>query len=365
MRRIVAIGEAFGKEEADAYRRTGRACPFIGAAGRELNRLMEEAGLLPAGTSYALNRDLWRGIYSSRDAAFEAAGIYLTNVFNEQPKGNRIPEFCQKERVDGLPGIKAGQYIRREYYHHLERLRNELIERKPNLIIGLGATASWFALGTGTITKIRGAITASNYGKFLPTFHPAYLFRDSWHLRSIIVFDLIKAAREAAYPEVRRPERFIYIPESIDDIIKIIPEISQSARLSIDIETVADQITCIGFAWTTQHCLVVPIFDHRRETRSYWSANEEPHVWRLIKRICGLQMPKVFQNGLFDLHFLWRRYGITVANCQDDTMLLHHALQPEVQKGLGFLGSIYSNESSWKLMRGKGKGSTLKDAREE
>jgi hypothetical protein len=34
-------------------------------------------------------------------------------------------------------------------------------------------------------------------------------------------------------------------------------------------------------------------------------------------------------------------------------------------KGLGFLGSLYTNESSWKLMRPKGKHGTLKDEREE
>jgi len=32
-------------------------------------------------------------------------------------------------------------------------------------------------------------------------------------------------------------------------------------------------------------------------------------------------------------------------------MLLHHAMQPEMEKGLGFLGSLYTNEPSWKFMR--------------
>jgi len=32
-------------------------------------------------------------------------------------------------------------------------------------------------------------------------------------------------------------------------------------------------------------------------------------------------------------------------------MLLHHALQPESLKGLGYLGSIYTNEHNWKIMR--------------
>jgi hypothetical protein len=38
-----------------------------------------------------------------------------------------------------------------------------------------------------------------------------------------------------------------------------------------------------------------------------------------------------------------------VPSFEDDTMLLHHALYPEMQKDLGFLGSIYTNEASWKI----------------
>ena len=67
MSRIVIVGEAWGKDEAVAKR------PFVGASGRELNRMLEEAGLLPPGTAYNLNRDLWRGIYTNRDATFKAA----------------------------------------------------------------------------------------------------------------------------------------------------------------------------------------------------------------------------------------------------------------------------------------------------
>jgi len=57
-----------------------------------------------------------------------------------------------------------------------------------------------------------------------------------------------------------------------------------------------------------------------------------------------------YQNGLYDLQYILRM-GLRPANCQADTMLLHHSLFPELQKGLGFLGSIYTNEASWKLMR--------------
>ena len=60
---------------------------------------------------------------------------------------------------------------------------------------------------------------------------------------------------------------------------------------------------------------------------------------------------KIFQNGLYDISFLWRAYGIGVRGAEEDTMLLHHALYPESLKGLGFLGSIYCDEGAWKGMR--------------
>jgi hypothetical protein len=42
-------------------------------------------------------------------------------------------------------------------------------------------------------------------------------------------------------------------------------------------------------------------------------------------------------------------------------MLLHHALQPESPKGLDFLGSVYTEEASWKLMRPRGKQTIKRD----
>ena len=43
--------------------------------------------------------------------------------------------------------------------------------------------------------------------------------------------------------------------------------------------------------------------------------------------------------------------GLRTYGASEDTMLLHHALQPESLKSLGFLGSVYTDEGSWKGMR--------------
>ena len=109
----------------------------------------------------------------------------------------------------------------------------------------------------------------------------------------------------------------------------------------------------IGLAPGPAIAYVIPFIKPGGGNRCYWpdSASEE-RAWTIIKRILELpNQAKVFQNGLYDIAFLYRAYGIKVVNAQHDTMLLHHSLQPEALKGLGYLGSIYTNERAWKHMR--------------
>jgi hypothetical protein len=42
---------------------------------------------------------------------------------------------------------------------------------------------------------------------------------------------------------------------------------------------------------------------------------------------------------------------IPVPGFLEDTMILHHAMYPELPKSLAFLGSIYTNDIAWKKMR--------------
>jgi uracil-DNA glycosylase len=141
---IVVLGEAWGRDE-DTYKR-----PFMGATGRELNRLCEEAGLLPAGSTVQM------GFHNiGRDQIYSRANIHLTNVFNFRPPGNRIEDLCGP-RHGSRAALRPGKYLRAEYYPELARLEAELAALRPNLILGLGATALWFLLDTTAITKMRG-----------------------------------------------------------------------------------------------------------------------------------------------------------------------------------------------------------------
>lgn len=329
--KIVIVGEAWGEAEEKAR------APFVGAAGHELTQMLSEAGL-------------------------RRADIYLTNVFNLRPPGNKIKALCggKKGSLHGYPPIGKEGYVRAEFQGELDRLGTELVAVDPNIIIALGNTASWALVGRTTISKYRGTTELSTYTatgyKVLSTYHPSYILRGAWSDRPTVILDLMKAARESEFPEIRRPHREVWIEPTLEDMETFYDRyINNCEVLSVDIETIGSQITCIGFAPSLSNAIVIPFYDSRSKTRNYWrTQNDERSAWRFVESILlddGIR--KLFQNGLYDIAFLWRAYGIKVMGAEHDTMLLHHALQPEALKGLGFLGSIYTDEGAWKQMRVK------------
>jgi hypothetical protein len=167
------------------------------------------------------------------------------------------------------------------------------------------------------------------------------------------VQDLLKAKRESLYPDMRRPKREIWIQPTLEDIYEFDRKYLIGAeRIAVDIETIGRDITCIGFAPTKSLSIVIPFIVLGRTARAYWSdVAIEFKVRRIIQDILGRPTPKTFQNGLYDIAFLFRAWRVTVRGVEHDTMLLHHALNPESLKGLGFLGSMYTDEGSWKQMR--------------
>lgn len=327
MTNIAIIGEAYGEQEEREH------LPFVGASGYELTKMLAEAGI-------------------------HRADCFLTNVFNLRPQGNKIETLCggKAEGIKGYPALIKAKYVRREFIPELERLADELTEVNPNVIICLGNTPTWAMLGATGISKIRGTTTISTHTatgfKLLPTYHPAAVLRQ-WELRPVTVLDLMKAGRESHYPEIRRPHRKIWIEPELADCWTFYENyIKGCSLLSVDIETAGNQITCIGFAPSPDLALVIPILDRRKRGRNYWATQgEELQAWEFIRFVLASVEPKLFQNGLYDIAFLWRAYGIKVMNAAEDTMLLHHALQPESLKGLGFLGSVYCDEGAWKTDR--------------
>jgi uracil-DNA glycosylase len=350
--KVVFVGEAWGKSE-DLLKK-----PLVGGTGREFLQMLRDVewpGLTePRYHNTSLMSELDMMHYWS------AQNFLITNTFAFRPENNKIITLCgSKKDVGGKSythsPIQFGKYLRPEYFSELQRLKFELESIKPNLIIALGAVASWALLGINTISTIRGTLFESTLVpglKVIPTFHPANIFRQ-WANRPILLADLIKAKGEIGFPEVRRPERQILVNPTLQDLHDYYAYVSQNpaAIMALDIETSCKTITCISFSISPDYALVIPFHEPLKPSGNYWDTKEEEiEAWKVVRDLLLSPNPKLFQNGLYDLQYL-ARMGFKIVNVFHDTMLLHHALYPEMDKGLGFLGSIYTGEPAWKLMR--------------
>ncbi|MAT10184.1 MAG: uracil-DNA glycosylase [Rhodopirellula sp.] len=134
--RLVFYGEAPGAEEDK------QGEPFVGRAGKLLNKIIEAMGL-------------------TRDE------IYILNTIKCRPPGNRNPTPDEQQN--------CADFLKRQL---------EIIQ--PEYIVCLGAIASHSFLECKTpIGKMRGQFFDKNGIKVLCTFHPAYLLRDPRRKRDV------------------------------------------------------------------------------------------------------------------------------------------------------------------------------------
>jgi len=134
--RIMMVGEAPGDKED----LTGK--PFVGPAGRVLDKAIAEAGI-------------------------ERAQVFVTNAvkhFKFEPRGKR--------RLHKKPN--AHEIERCHWWTDLERA---IV--KPKVVVALGATAVRSLMGkTLTIGKIRGKVVEMpGGGAMVATVHPSYILR--------------------------------------------------------------------------------------------------------------------------------------------------------------------------------------------
>ena len=389
MTKILLIGEARGKTE-DEYNHG-----FTGSSGIELAKMLHEAGLTHNFNLFCLKCKTWSQFptcHSCQESLYPSPkdmirywaevkdkfDIEITNVFEIHPPNNDLGHIFTPEKNSFMPSFKYNikrpiSYLKPEYQNHLENLWNRIKTTKPNICILLGNTACWAILKQYQIKKLRGTIIESPFllNKNLATWHPANILRD-WPNRVVTLADFKKAKLESEFSEIKRLKRRAVFHATIDEIknwFKLPAE-----RYTIDIESgyalfttaelskmplkmkyiLSSQISMIGFARSKTDCLVVEFMTRNKPNLSYWQTiEEEIEVWKIVKSILENDIPKTFQNGVYDIVRLLYAGIKTRAAC-DDTMLLHHSLFPEMEKNLGFLGSIYANEIAWKPMYAKG-----------
>jgi DNA polymerase len=129
--KIMFIGEAPGEEE------DLKGEPFVGRAGRLLDKMLESIGL---------NRH---------------ENVYIANVLKSRPPDNKI-SLCPESIPKCLPF-----------------LLKQIEIMSPRIICCLGSVAATALLKKNEpITKIRGMIFDYNGITLIPTYHPSYLLRN-------------------------------------------------------------------------------------------------------------------------------------------------------------------------------------------
>lgn len=286
---------------------------------------------------------------------------YRANVFSRQPAGNNlalysIPKDHPMADTSRSPlCTNPLGYFNREHDTELLRLASELDTVKPNIILALGNTACW-ALGLGTgINGLRGAVHTTQVNgrtvKVLPTYHPASILRQ-WDQRVVALADLAKAERESHYPELRFDNTELWLNPTLEDLEEFDQlHMTPATRCACDIETKRGQMDFICFTPSPADVSLSIPFWINGPSPNYWPTVEEELIaWGYVRK--WMERPdliKVFQNGVFDLSFI-PTVGIIPRGCSEDTMLQAHSLYSELQKGLGFLGTIHANVPSWKSM---------------
>lgn len=319
---ICFIGEAPGADEDQIGQ------PFVGASGRELNRMAMDAGI-------NITKDCW-----------------YTNPFKTKPPENKLDRLTEL----GIP-----------HDLFLEQFFEELRQHRPTIIIPCGATPLGILFPEtvdkkshrASISKYRGSIMVSpklDWPHYvIPCTHPAFILRE-WSERAVAILCLAKACEE--YTFWRReaklqplPERRLLTLQGYSDVQDFLRSCDGCRAISVDIEMIRRRFPyTIAVAQNEKLAISFSLHDYER--------SQLLKIWRLLdslfrsKKIIGQNWIQFDQNWLEHIGFS------PDIHLTDDVLVRQHVLWPEMPKTLAFMTMQYTRE---KFYKDDGRGWTLKD----
>ena len=155
------------------------------------------------------------------------------------------------------------------------------------------------------------------------------------------------------------PEDWIKLPEfkwelfNPAQVEEYLSFFGSSTFLSVDIETIRDDpdraIECISFT-------AVRLTSNKGEELVFETVVvpfDSMFNVLFVKRVCALSLPKLFQNGKYDIAYLLR-FGCPVTNYLLDTLNFFHCWLSELPKDLGFIASMMVRDYSFHKEEGSG-----------
>jgi DNA polymerase I-like protein with 3'-5' exonuclease and polymerase domains len=215
----------------------------------------------------------------------------------------------------------------------------------------------------------------------VPTLHPAYLLRSSEDDKgnakfSETVIGDFKRASELRHRPPRWNEEEIWWSRPNEKPFPLFPTVhdvkafvdlalATPGHVSLDVESTGispmdSRLLCVGLGFFANereafehrdghhhakaYAICIPFI--RQGDIPYWSESEVKIVVEQLRRLMA-KKPVLAQNGSFDTVVMYR-WGMPVANWDEDTMQLHHVVDSELPHGLDYLASVNTEIPYWK-----------------
>lgn len=290
--------------------------PFIGPAGRGMDECLVMTKIL--------RRDL-----------------YLTNVIKDL-------DAPLKHYIDI---DTRGKYtIHSEGYQYIQELGVELKKLHLNCIVAFGNIALLALTNRIGITKWRGSVLESTLVpglKVVPTFHPATFIPPKFNFlnRPLICEDLLRAKYESGFKEIKRTKRTIIIRPIFNQVIDVLNHCYEvgcrGQTIGIDIEVINGEVDCISFGWSQTESISIPLRDQKGD---YFTPDEELEIWLLVAKIIQEErISKVGASLIFDLQFLFHKYGIRPRGTLHCTQIAQKIAFPDFPTGLDFVTTQHTD----------------------
>lgn len=288
---VLFIGEAPGRQEDN------QGEPFVGRSGDVLRSVISASSVLSKAT------------------------FGITNVVRCRPPRNRTPN-------------------RTEVKSCTPRLVQEIIARKPKVLVALGNVPLDYLTGNTGITTLNSrvldcTVPGLEHLKVIACLHPAYVLRaDHEMIRFVEAIEVVQGFLQGTLVKRAGPGTY-HVVDTAEGVRKLMRRLRKSKTpVALDTESgsltpfqdVFPRLLCFSFADKEGVGYIVP-FDHKD---SPWCkkgkrANERAEVRKEIRRFIEGPTPKVLQNGKFDDIHIRHALGCRIANYVD-TMLIHLCL---------------------------------------
>jgi uracil-DNA glycosylase family 4 len=223
-------------------------------------------------------------------------------------------------------------------------LRSYLETAQHKVLVPLGPRALEFLTGFDELDKRRGSVYKYKNFFVLPMQDPSITAVDGSR-KPALLHDLEKALR-VSRNGWEEPKFKHFIDPDVYATEALIPRILAAGRLFVDIESKRDSsyIRCIGFGWKEGEDWHAACFFNDGD----YVTNPVGTVFRrVVDKLLTSPVPKTFHNGMFDTIMLSAN-GFEVVGYNYDTMVAQHVLQPELNIGLDYCVSMYTDMNYYK-----------------